>query len=188
MNKVVTQKGVTELGHNEALEMYLNSWNWCSYLQNFMFTHEAADLERHLSLVWAESQAVLAWCSCQKTEYIWKHQAMGHDYACETLCPTWGGYCQLLGGWTACAESFGVQWGRAKVLARLRLRVRTSNCDSNWPMTLNLFAPFSNCFVCDHISLSSPKESEDRAHAIFDFPKEFVRVMGSPCGLTDNSW
>ena len=80
-----------------------------------------------------------------------------------------------------------MQWGRAKALASLRLRVRTSNCDSNWPMTLNLFAPFSNCFVCDHISLASLKESEDRVHAIFDFPKEFVRVMGSPCRLTDNS-
>lgn len=48
MNKVVTRKGVTELGHQEALEMYLNSWKRVILPTNFMFAHEAADLERHL--------------------------------------------------------------------------------------------------------------------------------------------
>lgn len=67
-----------------------------------------------------------------------------------------------------------------KALACLRLRVRTSNCDSNWNLTLKLFVPFSNIFTCDHISLVGLKVAEDRKHAIFDFPKDSARVMGSP--------
>lgn len=74
----------------------------------------------------------------------------------------------------------GVQLRVAKTLANVRLRARSSNYDSNWHMTLNLFVSFSNSFMCDHMSLVSLKASEDRDNAIFDFPKDFVRVMGSP--------